>query len=219
MLAALVTLSPDAIASDPLYTVCAGCHGTGGISQATHIPSIAGLNVRYFYAAMQAFRKDRRPSSLMGRIAKGYKSGQLQRIALHYGSQPWTGHPAEVDPELAARGAILHAESVREMPQGQRLVPGSRDAAAGRTGQGLLVLPDAGLSPAGSGDEAAGVDAGALGKADRRGPAGVERVLRQWSGAPLIAGGWRRITLEPARSRLLIGIWVSRTVSAAASCR
>jgi sulfide dehydrogenase cytochrome subunit len=60
---------------------------------------------------MQAFRKDRRPSSVMGRIAKGYKSGQLQRIALHYGSQPWSGHPAEVDPELAARGAILHAES------------------------------------------------------------------------------------------------------------
>jgi cytochrome subunit of sulfide dehydrogenase len=110
ILASSITLSPDATASDPLYTACAGCHGPGGISQATHIPSIAGLNFRYFYAAMQAFRKDRRPSSVMGRIAKGYKSGQLQRIALHYGSQSWSGHPAEADPELAARGALLHSE-------------------------------------------------------------------------------------------------------------
>jgi sulfide dehydrogenase cytochrome subunit len=111
ILASSITLSADAIASDPLYTACAGCHGPGGISQATHIPSIAGLNFRYFYAAMQAFRRDRRPSSVMGRIAKGYKSGQLQRIALHYGSQSWSGRPAEVDPELAARGALLHAKS------------------------------------------------------------------------------------------------------------
>jgi sulfide dehydrogenase cytochrome subunit len=110
MLASLITLSPDAIASDPLYTTCAGCHGPGGISHATHIPSIAGLNFRYLYGAMQAFRKDRRPNSVMGRMAKGYKSGQLQRIALHYGAQPWSGNPAEVDLGLAARGALLHTE-------------------------------------------------------------------------------------------------------------
>jgi sulfide dehydrogenase cytochrome subunit len=110
MLAWLITLSPDAIASDPLYTACAGCHGTGGVSQASHMPSIAGLNFRYFYAAMQAFRKDRRPSSVMGRIAKGYKSGQLQRIALYFGAQPWSGNPAKVDRELAERGKALHAE-------------------------------------------------------------------------------------------------------------
>jgi sulfide dehydrogenase cytochrome subunit len=110
VLASLLALSPGAIASDSLYTACTGCHGPGGISQAPHMPSIAGLNFRYFYASMQAFRKDLRPSSVMGRIAKGYKSGQLQRMALHYGSQRWSGSPAEVDPALAARGEVLHAE-------------------------------------------------------------------------------------------------------------
>jgi sulfide dehydrogenase cytochrome subunit len=109
-LALLLALSPRANASDPLYTACAGCHGPGGISRAPHMPSIAGLNFRYFYAAMQAFRKDLRPSSVMGRIAKGYKSGQLQRMALHYGAQPWSGSPVEVGPALAARGKALHAE-------------------------------------------------------------------------------------------------------------
>lgn len=110
VLAALIALSPKAIASESLYTTCAGCHGTGAVSQATHIPTIAGLNFRFLYATMQAFRKDRRPSSVMGRIAKGYTSSQLQRIALHYGTQPWSGNPTEVDPTLAARGKALHAE-------------------------------------------------------------------------------------------------------------
>lgn len=110
ILAALLTLSPGVIGSDSLYAACTGCHGPGGLSQAQHMPSIAGLNFRYFYATMQAFRSDRRPSSMMGRIAKGYKSGQLQRIALHFGSQPWSGNPVEVDPALAARGETLHAE-------------------------------------------------------------------------------------------------------------
>lgn len=114
VLAALIALSAEANASDSLYAACAGCHGPGGISQASHIPSIAGLNVRYFYAAMQAFRQDRRPSSVMGRIAKGYKSGQLQRMALHYGTQPWSGRPTEVDPALTAHGKALHAEYCEE---------------------------------------------------------------------------------------------------------
>jgi sulfide dehydrogenase cytochrome subunit len=85
VLAPLTVLSSGATASDSLYTSCAGCHGPEGVSRATHIPTIAGLNFRYLYAAMQALRKDRRPSSVMGRIAKGYTSSQLQRLALYFG--------------------------------------------------------------------------------------------------------------------------------------
>jgi sulfide dehydrogenase cytochrome subunit len=96
--------------ADSLYTACTGCHGPDGISHGTHIPSIAGLNARYFYATMQAFRKDLRPSSVMGWIAKGYQSGQTQRMALYFGSQPWSGHPTEVDPERVAVGKTLHDE-------------------------------------------------------------------------------------------------------------
>lgn len=93
---------------DTLYSACYGCHGTGGISQAPHMPTIAGLNFQYFYASMQSFKKDRRHSTIMGRIARGYKSGQLQRMALYFGTQPWTGNPGDVDPELALRGRDLH---------------------------------------------------------------------------------------------------------------
>lgn len=100
--------------ADTLYTACAGCHGTDGISHATHIPTIQGLNFQYFYSTMQAYRKDRRPSTIMGRIAKGYRSGKLQRMALHFGSQPWTGVRGEFDAQLAARGEALHDEYCEE---------------------------------------------------------------------------------------------------------
>jgi len=110
-LAVAVTAAPRA---DTLYTACAGCHGTDGISQSTHIPTIRGLNFQYFYATMQAYRKDRRPSTIMGRIAKGYRSGKLQRMALYFGSKPWTGVPGGFDEGLALRGKALHDEYCEE---------------------------------------------------------------------------------------------------------
>jgi sulfide dehydrogenase cytochrome subunit len=99
---------------DSLYWSCNGCHGPDGVSEATHMPSIAGLNFRYFYATMQAFRKDRRSATIMGRIAKGYKSGQLQSMALYFGSQAWTGKTGEVDLDRARRGRDLHREYCEE---------------------------------------------------------------------------------------------------------
>jgi len=100
--------------ADALYWACNGCHGPNGISEGRHIPTIAGLNFRYFYATMQAFRKDRREGAVMGRIAKGYDSVELQQLALYFGTQPWVGKPEEVDPRLAQRGQALHAEYCEE---------------------------------------------------------------------------------------------------------
>jgi sulfide dehydrogenase cytochrome subunit len=100
--------------ADTLYWACNGCHGPNGISEGRHIPTIAGLNFRYFYATMQAFRKDRRAGAIMGRIAKGYDSVQLQQLALYFGTQPWVGTQGEVDPRLAQRGRSLHAEYCEE---------------------------------------------------------------------------------------------------------
>ncbi|CAG0907260.1 unnamed protein product, partial [Cyprideis torosa] len=106
----IALLSPGASYADSLYSSCAGCHGTDGLSQSTHIPTIQGLNFQYFYAVMQDYRKDQRPSTIMGRIAKGYKSSKLQSMALHFGSKPWTGVRGEFDGELAQRGKALHKE-------------------------------------------------------------------------------------------------------------
>ncbi len=89
---------------------CNGCHGPSGLSTSPYIPTIAGLNFQYFYSAMRALKKDQRRSTIMGRIAKGYKPSQLQRMALHYGRQTWVGSQSVVDPKLAQRGRDLHTE-------------------------------------------------------------------------------------------------------------
>ena len=104
------TLGPAALSAQTLYQSCYGCHGPGGVSHSEHMPSIAGINFRYFYATMQAFKKDRRKATVMDRIAKGYKTSQLQMMALYFGAQPWTGQRQAVDASLAARGAELHQE-------------------------------------------------------------------------------------------------------------
>jgi sulfide dehydrogenase cytochrome subunit len=101
-------LTSGAAKADALSFNCFGCHGPEGVSVATHMPTIAGLNFRYFYATMQAFKKDRRYSTIMGRIAKGYKTSQLQHMALYFGAQPWTGRQGDFDPKLAQRGKRLH---------------------------------------------------------------------------------------------------------------
>jgi cytochrome subunit of sulfide dehydrogenase len=100
--------------ADNAHLSCHGCHGPGGVSAGSHIPTISGLNFRYLYSTLQAFRKDRREGTIMGRIAKGYKSTQLQFIALHFGSRPWTGVAQTVDETLARRGAELHVEYCAE---------------------------------------------------------------------------------------------------------
>lgn len=104
----------DTAAADSLFWACSGCHGTNGVSEGRHIPTIAGLNFQYFYATMQAFRKDRRQGTIMGRIAKGYTSSQLQQMALYFGIKPWVGKPGAVDSGLAQRGRALHAEHCEE---------------------------------------------------------------------------------------------------------
>lgn len=108
----LAALSPlNSPAADTLHLACDGCHGPGGISQAEHIPSIDGLNFRYLYATLQGFRKELRHDTVMGRIMKGYRGGELQRLALHYGTRPWQGRQADdIDAEQVARGRELHRE-------------------------------------------------------------------------------------------------------------
>ena len=111
-LAAGLLLCGSAIAgTSTTFQGCDGCHGTDGISRAEHVPTIRGLNVQYFYGAMQGFKRDQRTGMVMGRIAKGYKTGQLQRMALHYGTQPWAGQPrTDSDPVLAEKGRNLYQD-------------------------------------------------------------------------------------------------------------
>ncbi len=57
-----------------LSNACAGCHGTNGGSAGPTMPSLASQSKEAIEAAMKKFRSGERPSTIMGRLAKGYSA-------------------------------------------------------------------------------------------------------------------------------------------------
>lgn len=66
---------------------CAGCHGTDGKSPGA-IPSIHGKSSEFISKALLEFRAGLRPSTVMGRHARGYTDEEIQLIAKHFADQP-----------------------------------------------------------------------------------------------------------------------------------
>ena len=64
---------------------CAACHGTEGKSPGS-IARINGKSADYIRSAMLDFKNDRRPASVMNRIAKGYDDEQISLIADYFES-------------------------------------------------------------------------------------------------------------------------------------
>jgi len=55
---------------------CAYCHGPGGKSRGA-IPSLAGMDRKYFVDRMKAFRDGTRPNTVMGSHASGYTDAEI----------------------------------------------------------------------------------------------------------------------------------------------
>ncbi len=62
---------------------CAGCHGTDGVSQGA-APSLKGRNAAGLTSMMKLFKSDALPSSIMGRIAKGYTDEQIKAVSTYF---------------------------------------------------------------------------------------------------------------------------------------
>lgn len=65
---------------------CAGCHGTDGKSPGA-IPGINGKSADFISKALLEFRSGTRPSTVMGRHARGYSDEEIQLIASFFASQ------------------------------------------------------------------------------------------------------------------------------------
>mgnify|MGYP000748720716 CR=1 FL=1 len=65
---------------------CAACHGTGGRSPGA-IPSINGKSSDLLFQALTEFQNGSRPSTVMGRHAKGYSRHELRLIAEFFSQQ------------------------------------------------------------------------------------------------------------------------------------
>ncbi len=90
-----------------LGNTCAGCHGTNGHS-AEPMPIIAGLPEKYLAETMKNYGSGKRPSTIMGRLARGYSDREIEAMAAFFASQNWMSPKQEYDPGLAAAGKKIH---------------------------------------------------------------------------------------------------------------
>jgi len=65
---------------------CAVCHGQGGMG-AGDIAKINDKTPAQIVEAMGAFRDGKKPSTIMGRIVKGYSDAQIAAVANHLGKK------------------------------------------------------------------------------------------------------------------------------------
>lgn len=69
-----------------LSNSCAACHGTLGKSPGA-IPAINGKSARFIIQSLKEFKNDSRPSTVMGRHAKGYTDQEIRLIADFFSKQ------------------------------------------------------------------------------------------------------------------------------------
>ncbi|WP_439610704.1 c-type cytochrome [Reyranella sp.] len=88
-LAGIVLLADPASAADapPGASSCTGCHAPKKVADSV-IPHIVGRKAEDIVTFMREYRSGAWPSSVMGRIAKGFDDQQTQAIAAWFAAQP-----------------------------------------------------------------------------------------------------------------------------------
>ena len=106
-----LALSAAALAAAPnaamLSYPCAGCHGTNGASAGPAMPSLAGQSKEAIVEAMKKFKSGERPSTIMGRLAKGYSETDFAAMGEFFAGQKLHVAQQTLDPKRVAKGASL----------------------------------------------------------------------------------------------------------------
>ncbi|MFS8085376.1 MAG: c-type cytochrome, partial [Acidobacteriota bacterium] len=66
---------------------CGGCHGEDGISKTPGMPSLIGMDPKYFIAAINAYKGGQRKHDMMKTLTSGLTQTNLSNIALYYALQ------------------------------------------------------------------------------------------------------------------------------------
>ncbi len=91
-----------------LANTCAGCHGTLGASAGEAMPTIGGLYKGYLLTVLDDYKTGLRPSTIMGRIMRGYSEQEVAAIASFYAEQPWVSTDRTATAALVHRGQEIH---------------------------------------------------------------------------------------------------------------
>ncbi|MEE9352281.1 MAG: c-type cytochrome [Thiotrichaceae bacterium] len=87
---------------------CAGCHGMKGVSAGPSIPSLAGMSSAYLVETMEGYKSGDIPSTIMGRLAKGYTSDEFAQMGEYFSKLTFAAAAQESDSAKAEEGAKLH---------------------------------------------------------------------------------------------------------------
>lgn len=90
-----------------LSNACAGCHGTNGGSAGPVMPSLAGQSKEAIVEALKKFKSGERPSTIMGRLAKGYSDADFAAMGDFFSAQKIHVTQQNLDKARVAKGAAL----------------------------------------------------------------------------------------------------------------
>lgn len=113
--------SPSLWAAGPtpamLSNTCAGCHGTNGASAGPSMPTLGGQTPAYIVASMKKFKSGERPSTIMGRLAKGYSDDEFAAMGEFFSQQKFLRQKQETDVAKVSRGKELHEQRCKKCHQ------------------------------------------------------------------------------------------------------
>jgi len=161
---AITGAKPAPAKSDPLSAGkaaaagCAGCHGDTGITKIPGMPSLIGLDPKYFAAAVNAYKSGQRKHDMMKTLVSALSDADVNNIALFYALQkpgkaqtPSPGNQAAgkaaaatcagchgeggvssnaATPSLAGQDAQYFADAMRAYKDGSRAEPSMKGPAA-----------------------------------------------------------------------------------------
>lgn len=87
-----------------LARTCNNCHGTGGVSVGTSMPSIAGQSEAYLKNIMMEWKTGARASANMTRLISGYTDEEIAGLAAYYAKLPWTPVVQKAGADVLGRG-------------------------------------------------------------------------------------------------------------------
>jgi sulfide dehydrogenase cytochrome subunit len=90
-----------------LSNACAGCHGTNGGSAGPTMPSLSSQSKTAIVEAMKKFKSGERPSTVMGRLAKGYTDADFEVMGEFFSKQKFHATTQAVDAGKVKKGSDL----------------------------------------------------------------------------------------------------------------
>lgn len=116
----LLPLSAPAVRAqvDAAVAGCEACHGPGGVSRMSDVPTIAGISALVLEDAIYAYREGDRNCNAEGAsalnmcaAAEALDEDTIGALADHYSALPFEAAAQETDPAKAAQGRAIHEQS------------------------------------------------------------------------------------------------------------